>query len=294
MIGSSSPSVNGQTSIDHAMLQNRPVWCIDHAYSIGHTVDDSGRGIVPSLDTKEYPSVDKAVKALNAGTVSCPNGLCIVRSERQKLYFLVARSDKLHECANTARDVLNVKKAEQPFPGVIDSCTPALKTTVSLPQDVASVHVEPPEVSVADDGLGDDTVLRAHTRSSSENELDEPLSKLRRVRTTLENVASERREHGAATRSTQDRTERANRRSLRRSGTAYENEPVESCADENVSSERREDVVPIRRTQDRTEWAKKRLLRRSGTAYENEPAESHADVNAEIQRPVDAFAAFGA
>ena len=91
-------------------------WSTDYAYSIGHTKDDRGHGIVDFLDSEKYPSVQTAVDALNAGTIACPKGICVVRSERQKLYFLVARSDKRHECANIARDVFNVKNVGQPLP----------------------------------------------------------------------------------------------------------------------------------------------------------------------------------
>merc|ERR1719291_140381 len=108
------------------MPQDEPMWCIDYAYSIGNTIDDNAHGNLPILDTELHPSIAKAITALNSGVVSCPNGMCIVRSERQKLYFLVVRSDKLHDCANVATNVLNLRKAEQPFSQSLHTGAPLL------------------------------------------------------------------------------------------------------------------------------------------------------------------------
>lgn len=48
----------------------------------------------PIFDSQAHPSVAQVVEALNAEELSCPGGLAIVRSEQQKLYFLLARDDK--------------------------------------------------------------------------------------------------------------------------------------------------------------------------------------------------------
>merc|ERR1712226_629594 len=93
----------------------------------------------------------------NAGIVSCPNGLCVVRSERQKLYFLLARSDKVHECKNIANDVFNLKNVEQPFPGELDRSVSAmqdhkehaLQAAASL-RELATVHEEENSVLLHD------------------------------------------------------------------------------------------------------------------------------------------------
>jgi len=78
------------------------VWSADYAFSLGQAVDNHDH-THQFLDAEKYPSVVKAVDALNAGRVSCQEGICIVRSERQKLYFMIARSDKREECAPLAQ-----------------------------------------------------------------------------------------------------------------------------------------------------------------------------------------------
>jgi len=113
-----------------SMQEDAPRWSVDLAFSLGHTAD-GGRGKVMFLDAETYPSVQTAVAALNAGTILCPHGMCVVRSERQKLYFLVARSDKQQACAIMARDVFQVKTAEQPFPGELAAPADAAKASRS-------------------------------------------------------------------------------------------------------------------------------------------------------------------
>lgn len=78
------------------------MWSADFAFSLGHAVDNLEHAH-QFLDADAYPSVAKAVEALNAGHVSCQEGICIVRSERQKLYFMIARTDKREECASLAQ-----------------------------------------------------------------------------------------------------------------------------------------------------------------------------------------------
>merc|ERR1712232_796524 len=58
---------------------------------------------------REHPQVQQAVDALNAGKVSCPNGVCIVRSEKQQLKFVIARSDKVGDYVDTPRDALTME-----------------------------------------------------------------------------------------------------------------------------------------------------------------------------------------
>merc|ERR1712217_827697 len=107
-MGDNPPAVRPQ--------ENPPAWSVNLAFSVGNTAD-AGHGKVMFLDAEKYPSVKVAVDALNEGTLSCPEGICVVRSERQKLFFLLARADKQQERAKMANDIFQIKDAQLPALG---------------------------------------------------------------------------------------------------------------------------------------------------------------------------------
>merc|ERR1712087_268214 len=87
--------------------ETKNTWSKDNSYSIGQDISKCTYDVMV-MDQQAYPSLANAVEALNAGTLQCPRGICIVRSEQQKLYFLLARSDKLPECIDIAKKTFGV------------------------------------------------------------------------------------------------------------------------------------------------------------------------------------------
>jgi len=102
------------TAFAHAKASTAS-WSTECAYGLGNTVDDR-ENTCQFVDAELYPSVQGAVDALNAGTLSCPDGVCIVRSERQKLYLKLMRSDVREKCAAMDPTKSNIQNTQQPTP----------------------------------------------------------------------------------------------------------------------------------------------------------------------------------
>merc|ERR1711971_1534408 len=104
----------------------------------------------------------KAVDALNAGHVSCQDGICIVRSERQKLYFMLARSDKREECASLAQ-----KWQERELRNIVPGITEELKNdnavmeqmSVNSSKAIAVAHEDRTHHVVRDALIADNTIM---------------------------------------------------------------------------------------------------------------------------------------
>merc|ERR1719215_1163879 len=68
-------------------------WHADDVVNLGastHMFDFT----VPRLDAGSYPSVDSALQALNDGTLTCEEGICIVDATSEGQFFLLVREDR--------------------------------------------------------------------------------------------------------------------------------------------------------------------------------------------------------
>jgi hypothetical protein len=78
-------------------------------------------GQVRQLDTSKVTSITDAVFQLRQGTIMCPEGFCVVYSERFKAYYLLYRSDKKDE----AFAVLQLEGESPSNPSVNKVCAEA-------------------------------------------------------------------------------------------------------------------------------------------------------------------------
>jgi len=150
-------------------------WSTDHAYSIGHSVSDGSHSVVQFLDAEEYPSIEKAVDALNVGKIICPDGLCVVRSERQKLYFLVSRHDMLDRCANLASDVFNINICEHDLANtdpVLSAAQDDLEALPSQQRDEKSPETQEAVVEQRRPKETEDHLSDSHVLSEPEGEAE--------------------------------------------------------------------------------------------------------------------------
>jgi serine/threonine protein kinase len=72
-------------------MQQVPSWCADQAFRLCGEGEFNGQARL--LSRTSFTSVQSAVDHLNAGTIVCPEGFCVVFSTSNSAYFLLYRSE---------------------------------------------------------------------------------------------------------------------------------------------------------------------------------------------------------
>lgn len=85
------------------------LWSVELAFGLGSKIGRPDNGMIQRLDVSQYASITKAVDALNKGIISCAEGLCIVYSNSNQMYFLLVRADREEDGIKLAREVFNIE-----------------------------------------------------------------------------------------------------------------------------------------------------------------------------------------
>merc|ERR1719277_1955884 len=80
-------------------------WKKDNTISIGPNIAGKSMDEVDVLDTTQYPSVAVVAEALASGKLQSNKGICVVRSEQQKLYFLLYHDTKKADAARISNQL---------------------------------------------------------------------------------------------------------------------------------------------------------------------------------------------
>lgn len=127
-------------------------WKVDLAYSLGSQLGKPDDGAIQRLDASQYASITRAVYALNRGTLTCADGVCICYSNSHGMYFLLARTDKEEDGVRIARETFNVeiKQSSAPEDVLLDSthCTHAEAEHLAELSVIPAPVLEQPEEAV--------------------------------------------------------------------------------------------------------------------------------------------------
>merc|ERR1712113_648382 len=85
------------------------LWSMDLAIGLGHKTEKPPDSSIQWLDINQWASMTRAVDALNRGAIDCEEGLIVVFSSSNQMYFLLVRADKEEEGIKAARDVFDIE-----------------------------------------------------------------------------------------------------------------------------------------------------------------------------------------